>query len=159
MTEVSLHLVEPYAPRPVRPFGLERHEGWVLKLYEISYRGSVSEALKRAARQAARDRLPLPAVTPHRHGIGFMGAHEGRGGNFVFLDWWAQENELHHHVWFSGHDAPEDLREAGPADPVACCWDLSVICHERAAWVRHVLAHPDEPDIDAYLSDVLDAEV
>ena len=153
------HLTEPYATRPVRSLRLERHEGWVLKAYEISYHGPLSDALRSAALHAVHQRLPLPAVTGDRYGVGFTGIHQGRGGNFVFLDWWAQENELHHHVWFSDAITPGDLRPAGPEDPIACCWDLSVICHERAAWVRHVLAEPDGPNLDAYLADVLDAEV
>ena len=152
-------LAEPYATRPVQPAALERHGGWVLKVYEIAYRGRVSDALRSAALQAVRRRLPLPAATGDRYGVGFAGIHQGRGGNFVFLDWWAQENELHHHVWFSSAAHPAQLRAAGPEDPIACCWDLSVICHERAAWVRHVLARPERPDLDAYLEDVLDAEV
>jgi hypothetical protein len=32
---------------------------------------------------------------------------------------------------------------------------LSVVCHEREAWVRHVLANPEESDLAAYLDDQL----
>ena len=153
-------LAEPYLTRPVRPAGLERHEGWTIKVYEITYgEPTLSAELRDAALVAARARLPSPAVTADRYGVGFLGIHEGRGGNFVFLDWWARENELHHHVWFSASDTPEALRPAGTEDPIACCWDLSVICHERAAWVEHVLARPDEPDLEAYLADALDMDV
>jgi hypothetical protein len=34
-----------------------------------------------------------------------------------------------------------------------CVWELTVLEHERAAWVEHMLV-PDEPDLDAYLADV-----
>jgi hypothetical protein len=34
-----------------------------------------------------------------------------------------------------------------------------VIGHERAAWVRHVLARAPGPDLDAYLADRLTAEI
>jgi len=155
----NLHLAEPYATRRVRPLRLERHEGWVLKIYEISYRGPVSDVLRSAALEVIRKRLPLPAAGGDRYGVGFAGIHQGRGANFVFVDWWAQENELHHNVWFSDSATPGDLRAAGSEDPIACCWDLSVLCHERAAWVRHVLARPDRPGLDGYLADVLDAQV
>jgi hypothetical protein len=50
------------------------------------------------------------------------------------------------------------LRPATPADPIACVWDLSIVAHEREAWIRHVLA-ADVPDLNAYLDDQLDAEV
>ena len=153
-------LTENYATRPVRPAEPEQHQGWTLKVYEITYTDDpLSPELNLAARQAARERLPLPAVTDTRYGVGFLGIHEGRGGNFVFLDWWAQENELHHHVWFSDSAAAETLRPAAPTDPIACCWDLSVIAHEREAWIRHVLARPAGPSLAGYLADVLDARV
>jgi hypothetical protein len=34
-----------------------------------------------------------------------------------------------------------------------------VIGFERAAWVRHVLANPGGPDLDAYLADQLNERV
>lgn len=37
--------------------------------------------------------------------------------------------------------------------PVAgCVYELSVLIHERSAWIRHMLM-PDTPDLDAYLAD------
>ena len=156
----SPQLAEPYAARPVRVSGIERHAGWTLKIYEITYNGDpLDPRLGQAALVTVRERLPSPAVTDDRYGIGFVGVHQGRGGNFVFVDWWARENELHHHVWFSDSDTPGQLRPAGPDDPIACCWDLSVICHERAAWVRHVLTRYEEPDVEGYLADRLDGRV
>jgi hypothetical protein len=38
-------------------------------------------------------------------------------------------------------------------------WDLSVVAHERDAWIRHVLASPATPNLDAYLADWLHARV
>ena len=76
----------------------------------------------------------------------------------MFVDWWENENELHHRVFFSTSDAPARLRPATPDDPIACVWDLSVVAHERAAWIRHVLASP-APDLDAYLADVLSGSI
>jgi hypothetical protein len=107
----------------------------------------------------AQERLPCPAVTDDRYGVGFVGAHDGRGANFVFVDWWAAEDELHHHTWLSSKEEPGTLRATGPDDFTACAWDLAVIGHERAAWVRHVLARAEGPDIDAYLCDGLDDEI
>ncbi len=79
-------------------------------------------------------------------------------GNFVFLDWWEHENELHHHVFFSPGDRPKELRPATSDDPIACVWDLRVIAHERQVWIRHVLA-PETLDFDAYLADTLNGEI
>ena len=156
----TIRLAEPYATRSVRCLDLLTFDGWRLKLYGIAYRGERSaESLVDAAVAAAQERLPRPAITDGRYGVGFVGAHEGRGGNFVFVDWWAGENELHHHAWSSRHEEPGVLRATGPHDFIACAWDLAVIGHERVAWVRHVLARAEGPDLDAYLDDRLNDAV
>ena len=103
--------------------------------------------------------LPSPPVTDERYGVGFLGAHQGRGSNFAFVDWWALENELHHHVWFSSLEEPGALRAQKADDPIACAWDLSLLSHERAAWVEHVLQRWDAPDLDGYLAAQLNAEL
>jgi hypothetical protein len=46
-----------------------------------------------------KERLPQRAITPSRYGAGFLRIHVGCGANFVFVDWWAEEKELHHHVF------------------------------------------------------------
>ncbi len=121
-------------------------------------REAARRELLEAAEAEAERILPTPAVTATRYGVGFLGVHDGRGGNFVFVDWWEHENELHHHVFFSMSADPGALRPATAADPIACVWDLGVVAHEREAWIRHVLA-ADIPDLDAYIEDRLDAEI
>ena len=158
--DATISLAEPYATRSVRCLDLLTLNGWHLKLYGITYRGERPvEALVDAAVAAAQERLPRPAVTNDRYGVGFVGAHDGRSANFVFVDWWAHEDELHHHAWLSSKKEPGRLRATSPDDFTACAWDLAVIGHERAAWVRHVLARAQGPDLDAYLSDRLSGQV
>jgi hypothetical protein len=150
---------EPYRPRPIRPLTPIEDRGWRLKVYGISYgRQTPRTELEAAARAAIVRLLPTPAVTPDRYGVGFAGIHDGRGACFVFVDWWAAENELHHRVLISPADTPAAL-EFAPEAPIACAWDLAVICHERQAWVESVLVDPAGPDLDAYLGRLLDAEV
>ena len=156
----TMHLSEPYTRRSVRFLDLAAFDGWRLKVYGLAYRAErPGQAVVDAALAAAREALPRPAVTEDRYGVGFLGAHAGRGANFVFLDWWETENDLHHRAWRSSPDAPERLRPTGPDDLVACTSDLAVIGHERTAWMRHVLTRPAGPDLDAYLDDRLDADV
>lgn len=146
---------ERYAPRPVSALGTWQCGDWRMKKYAIAYaRETARPELVGAAEATAADVLPTPAVTATRYGVGFLGIHDGRGGNFVFIDWSEQENELHHHVFFSTAAEPGSLRAASAGDPIACVWDLSVIAHERKAWLRHVLA-PDVANLDAYLADQL----
>jgi hypothetical protein len=158
---VGVHLGEAYATRPTRCLEVIEIDDWRLKLYGIGYEVErPNEVLVEAAVAAAQERLPRPAVTDDRYGVGFVCAHDGRGANFVFVDWWADENELHHHTWLSSKEDPGTLQPTDPPeDFIACAWDLAVISHEREAWVRHVLAREDGPDLDGYLADQLDREV
>jgi hypothetical protein len=157
---VAMRLAEPYATRSVRILDVLFHEGWRLKLYGIAYRAErPAQSLVDAAVAVARERLPRPALGPNRYGAGFVGVHDGRGANFVFVDWWGHEDELHHHTWLSSKEEPGRLRATGPEDLTACVWDLALIGHERAAWIRHVLARKGGPDVEAYLADRLNAEV
>jgi hypothetical protein len=157
----AIHLSEPYTLRSVRFLDLITFDDWRLKLYGIAYQAERPEqAVVEAAIAAAQERLPRPAITDDRYGVGFLAAHQGRrGATFTFVDWWAGENDLYQHAWHGSADAPGRLRPSGPDDFMACTSDLAVIAHERSAWVRHVLARPEGPDLDAYLADRLDDDV
>ncbi len=149
-----------YAPRAVRALGLRQFGGWTLKLYGIAYEGGEPRPeLVDAAVRAAPSALPTPAVDVNRYGLGFLGIHDGRDGNFVFVSWWQNENELQHRVFFSTPEHPARLRPATPKDPIACVWDLSVIAHEREAWIRHMLAKPSGVDAEAYLADAFSGDI
>lgn len=148
-----VRLSEPYEPRRLRFLELWRHEGWRIKVNGIRHGGERPDAaLVEQAKALARKVLPAPAVTPTRYGVGFLGVHQGRGADFVFVDWWEDENELHHVVW---HTRPGDrarLLPAGATSPTACVWDLRVQHFEREAWVETVLANPGGPDVETYLA-------
>ena len=147
------HLQEPYHPRPIRFLELWQHAGWRLKLYGIAYRRDLPRPeLIDAARAVARQRLPQPAAEQSRYGVGFLGVHDGRGACFVFVDWWANENELFHHVYVSPSDRPHALQYMTPTGLAACVWDLALIAFERQAWLDAVLAQPTGPDLEAYLA-------
>lgn len=152
----SVVLEEPYATREISDLGIQTLNDWRMKVYGIAYgRRRPRHELVVSAIAMAASTLPRPAVTDLCYGVAFLGVHDGRGANFVFVDWWECENELHHHLFFSPADDPTDLSPATGTDPVACVWDLTVLEHERAAWVRHVLARPEGPDLAAYCADVL----
>jgi hypothetical protein len=155
-----LRLLEPYTPRPIRFLELWEDAGWRIKVYGIVYGGGRPDPLLlEAARATARARLPEPAVAPGRYGVGFLGVHQGRGVNFVFVDWWTAENELRHHVHLSEAEAPAALTDATHTGQAACVWDLRVIGFERDAWVETVLTNPAGPDLDAYLARRLNEDV
>lgn len=151
---------EPWAPRPVRFLELWEHEDWRLKVYGIAYRGDrPGQALVSAAKELAEAHLPRPASTDRRYGVGFLGVHEGRGANLVFVDWWADENELHHLPFVASHERPLALVPAGPEGPMACVWDLALVEHERRAWLHAALSGHGTPDLSRYLATRLDGVV
>ena len=98
------------------------------------------------------------AIKSRHYEVGFLGIHDGRTSNFVFVDWWADENELHHHVFISPPDKPAELLDMTATGPTACVWDLRGIGFERDAWVSTVLRNAGGPDIDAYLAQRLNED-
>ncbi|MFD1019552.1 isochorismatase [Thalassobacillus hwangdonensis] len=150
-----------YQKRPIRFLQLWENGGWSLKVYGISYSSEYpSNKLMDKAKELARDILPFPAVTKNRYGLGFIGVHEGSGANFIFIDWWSNENELNHHVYVESHGDPGMFKYVTPKGLIACCWDLKVLSYERDCWVESVLNNSTgSPDIDLYLNMHLNEDV
>lgn len=148
---MTLALSEKYVARAIRCQEVWGTDGWRVKVYGIAYRRPAPRPeLVAAAKWIAAEVLPRPADGEHRYGVGFLGAHDARGGCYVFVDWWADENELHHHPFLG--PSPEELRPARPEESIACVWDLAVVEFERRAWLDSVLKDPQGPDIARYLA-------
>jgi hypothetical protein len=150
---------ERYIARSIRSLELWDCGQWRIKLYGIACSGaSPTSALIAAAKDLATSCLPVPATTEQRYGVGFMGVHQGRGSNLVFIDWWANENELYHHACTSTAEAPDTFEYVTPTGLTACVWDLAVIAFERQAWIEAVLSAPS-PDIERYLDAWFEGDV
>jgi hypothetical protein len=129
-----------------------------MKAYSIASGQEIARPeLIAAARQITEKRLESANDTIH-YGVGFVGIHDGKTANFVFVDWWADENELHHHLYISPPARPADLRYQTPAGPLACVWDLALIAFEREAWINTALKLPS-PELDRYLGQTMNAAV
>lgn len=153
-------LTEPYKPRPIRYLGLWSLDSWRLKVYGIAYNKSEpSLTLVDSARHIAQERIELSTAHANHYNVGFIGIHEGKTGNFVFIDWWADENELHHHIYTSPSERPQELTYMTPTGLAACTWDLSVMAFEREAWVKSMLKQYPEPDLEAYLNTILNSDI
>ncbi len=152
-------MTRPYQERPIRFLERWQHDHWRLKVYGIaSGRPVPCDELITAAKDVAIERLDsVPAALKH-YSVGFLGVHEGHTSNFVFVDWWADENELHHHVYVSPTDDPLRLTYATPTGVIACVWDLRVLAFERQAWLDTILKRPGGPDFDAYLQQQLNED-
>lgn len=155
-----MDLPRAYRPRPIRGTGIWAVDGWRLKCYGIAYdREQPRPELVEAAQRVARTRLPHPAAGDGRYGVGFIGTHDGRDGCVAFVDWWANEDELHHHLYVAPLHRPTELVPAGPTDFTACVWDLAVLAFEREAWLAAVLQNSGEPDLERYLETQLSADL
>jgi hypothetical protein len=142
----------PYEKRPIRFLELWQHAEWRIKVYGIAHGvATPGTVLVDAAKAAARQRLAAVDSSIRHYSVGFLGIHEGRTASFVFVDWWAEENELHHHVYISPTDNPARLTYSTPSGLAACVWDLRVMAFERQAWLDTVLKRGEGPDFDAYL--------
>ena len=151
-----MKLKNAFRPRPVKFLGLWECRGWRMKVYGLAaeHQRLLPELVARAKDLAGKI-LPTDEETADCYGVGFLGVHCGRDANFIFIDWWANENELHHHVFRSSLENPLEITRA-PEGLAACVFDLQVIWFERTAWVEKVLSNPKTPDLEAYLKKVLD---
>jgi hypothetical protein len=146
--------MEPYAPRSFRFIELFTVGNWRMKLYGIAWQGELPRPeLLEAAKRVAAD--VLAKETANNYKVGFIGAHDGSGACFVFVDFWGNENELFHRVFLSRLNEPQKLEPRKESDSSVCVWDLRLQSFEREAWIKHVLQKPDAPDFDAYLAERL----
>ncbi|MCE7859427.1 MAG: isochorismatase [Chloroflexi bacterium CFX2] len=153
-------LVEPYQKRPIRFLELWEKDGWRLKVYSLAYQMPLARAhvvetsktvLWKHLQEVARDK-------PH-YSVGFIGINDGRGAIFSFVDFWADENELHHHVFVSPKEEVEKLEYRTPTGLTACVWDAALLAFERQAWVDTMLNNPDEPSLEQYLLTQMNQDV
>ena len=153
-------MMRRYEPRAIQPLPHWHWRGWRLKVYAIlEPRRAWRDELLEAAREVAAKVLGGAASRTAHHGIGFVGLHCGAGADVVFVDWWAAENELHHHVYVAEPGRADTLRPRDPSELTACVWDLEVLAFERDAWVRWVLEPPDRPRWEEYLASQLERKV
>lgn len=137
-----------YRPRIIRYHDVQRHAGWRLKRFTISFDGSAVHWDDFAPGfDLALAALPRPAETPGRPGVGFLIAHHGRTADVAVLGWWDNENELPLRVFV--RPSGDGWRPAGESESV-CVWDLEVIWAERQAYVDTLLS--EGGTVEAYLA-------
>jgi hypothetical protein len=156
MTRVPA-LLEAYRPRRIHSLGVWALAGFRIKASAILYEGDrVEPRLLGAAHEHAAAWLVGDPTVQQHYGVGFLGIHDGRGANQVFLDLWINENELMHTVWISTKEDPGALVHPPDDYNSVCVWDLALQAFEREAWIACVLGNPDGPDLDRYLTTTRD---
>jgi hypothetical protein len=168
------HLVAPrltpYAPRQIRFLRLHREMGATLKVYGLGLPDCLPDAsmVDAGVRMAMASLVAGPAelvaagvdwsLLP-TYGLGTVMVHLGREALFVLLDYWVGENMLRHQVWVAPLHAPTALESMAGSDIAMCVWEVAVLQHERAAWLRHGYTTHGGVDVAAFLADVLNADL
>jgi hypothetical protein len=159
MTSSAPRVAAPYRPRHVRFLRRADVEGWRLKLYGIALEGKEPDReFVEATSRLAGSVLPRPPVTDGRYGVGFATAHDAAAAFIALVYWWQSENELHQRIFVGPKASPIDLEQV-ENQPAGCVWELEIVDFERRAWLEDVLANPDGPDLERYLSRHVDADV
>jgi hypothetical protein len=158
-TPSILGLAASYKPRHARFIRHQQVGDWRLKLYGIATSGPLPRPeLLDAAMRLAPQVFPQPAVTDDRYGVGLVIAHDAATISIALFYWWQYVNELHQRVYIGPLDDPQALTKL--SDPAAgCVYELGVLDFERRAWIEDVLANPQGPDVDRYLSRQLNGDV
>jgi hypothetical protein len=155
-----IRLKESYQPRPIRFLELWQVTDWWMKIYGIAYQRPLPRPeLIAAAKKVVHAQLSQLCDDYQHYGVGVLGIHDGRESNLVFVNFWADENELHHHVYISPQEIPQRLVDVTSSGLLACVWDLQVIYFEQQAWLDSVLRNPNGPDLERYLACRLNEDV
>ena len=153
-----MHDFEPYVRRPLEYIGQHKAEGWRIKVYGISAKSLplpeqiVSDGIKRLMQY-----LPQPAVTKSRYGVGFLIIHHGTMRNWFLLDWWENEDIIHHLLFSSPLDDPGTITVESDKSLIACVHELKIINFESEAWIETVLCSGETPSFENYLNLHLDS--
>ena|ERR1022692_573572 len=139
----------PYCPRSIRFLGQHKEGDWRVKLYGIAANGGLArQELVDATVSALAPNLP--ANDEQTYGVGFAIAHDTADYCFALIHWFASENEIHQRMLSAPRELPSALAPH-PSPAIGCVWELAVTDFERRAWLKHVLANPAGPSLDAYL--------
>jgi len=141
-----------YQQRCIHPLGIWSFGSWRFKVYQIKLSSSnnLEQDVLAAARAVIPDVIAKYADCSNNYNAGFIGLHRGRRGLFLFVDWWADEKELHQRCFYTDQGCI-CLQPTSYEDPIGCVWDLKLIAFEAECWVRHFLAQSHS--VDAYLAD------
>ena len=147
-----MHTFGQYIARPIEFIDQLDSEGWRIKVYGISATSlPLPEEVVSDASQNALSHLPQPAVTEHRYGVGFLIIHQGTMRNWFLLDWWENEDIIHHKLFSSPLDEPTAITAEVDKTLIACVHEMRVITFESEAWIQTVLGRDDNPNFEQYL--------
>lgn len=147
-----MHSFSPYVGRPTEYVDQVERGGWRLKVYSISATSlPLSGELVSMGIDKVLPHLPQPAVTEQRYGVGFLIIHHGTIRNWYLLDWWEQEDIIHHKLFSSPLHNPGSISPEPDKSLIACVHELRVVNFESEAWIKTVLYDDGRSSLDEYL--------
>lgn len=163
--------LSPYVERSIRFERVVERDAWRIKLYRMHHipgcpidATMLNEAcdvffnsLRERAESAVIagvDWTKLPT-----YGVGFAMVHVGKDAVFAILDYWTGENMLNHKVWVKPLAGNKPFVSLHSTSLSVCVWELAVQAHEREAWIKHVYNPAQNPNLDDYLLDVMNADL
>lgn len=152
---------QAYAPRSVRFHDLVEVDGWRVKVYTISVGPDfqAAETLSAAISQLPNWLSKAGDLALPTYHSAFLIVHEGRDGAWSILSWWIGGEMLQTTTFFTPFSDPSLFLHRPDNSSMACVWELAVICHERQAWIDHILKKAAQPDWEAYWAARLEGEL
>ena len=148
---------EQYEPRLVSFERIEEVNELKVKVYTISkgeeFRSTVT--LENAISNLEEWLKISKKLGLTTHGIANLIVHEGRDGVWSLVNWWVGGEMLQNLTFFSPRSSPDEFEVCPEDGSMACVWEMSVVCHERKAWMKHVLKNAKSPNFKGYLDDVI----
>ncbi len=150
-----------YKERSIRFCDLVEVNDWKVKIYTISKEGDFNnESFIRNVIKKLPDWLELKnGFDDSNDKIAFLILHSGTEGIFSLINWWVGTNMLNTHIFFSNHDDQENFKMISGTGLAPCIWELEVINHERVSWTKNILKASENPNLEKYLSDVINMDI
>lgn len=147
-----MHSFNPYVTRPIEFIDQVDSEGWRLKVYGISATSlPLPTEVVSAGISNVLPHLPQPALTEQRYGVGFLIIHHGTMRNWFLVDWWEQQDIIHHKLFWSPLNEPDSIATELDKSLIACVHELRVVNFESEAWIKTVLCNDKQPSFAKYL--------
>lgn len=128
---------------------------WTIKVYAIAKRSREPDPdLIAVAKDLGFQRLPFPASTETRYGLGLVTVQEGEHRDFIRIGWWVRRHFFKSYLYSSdpGRSEPELFSDLTSTGLSASLWDLHVMQFESSAWISSVLEREGGPNLDEYLA-------
>ncbi len=143
--------MERYRERVIDHYPLWRREGFTIKPYSVVYEGEtiMDEDWQTASQLMMQTLLPGEGVK-----AAYLILHKGKDCNYLVVSQWADHNMLRMLAYRSEKKEPQNYRDVTASGLSVCVWDMQIHCHERNAYVQHILRDPENTNLIAYYEDL-----